>query len=424
MSIAPTEQKPQQAANRKYILILAAIAVVILAIGSILRPSRQLREVVTISAAERERLQRMTQRRNLQEMTTYFAQLAAGVAPQVLRLKETQATGIVWDGGGTIVTSAPETYLPEMDTVVGTEPDVKLTPAVHLPGLPVATLQAPASTTLVPVRRAPPDQVLPGSWILVVGRRSDGNYLYIPVLFTGLERVSCGGTAFQEVGTSVPLNRELAGSGVFDESGGLIGLVVDCADRVIAVAPMGVSAAILSARTAEGQILGRYGFRVSVMSELAGEVFGTTQALLVTEVWDEWPAGRAGIAPGDLIVRVGTTPAAGTEAIRKLASVPAGEPLQMTVARGRQTRTIQLPPPESSFQLVLDRTASGYLVQEIGASSPPARAGLAPGDRILSAIPAPAGSGPNALESAIANPSVPTFVVFRRGGRQIGSFVQ
>jgi serine protease Do len=66
--------------------------------------------------------------------------------------------------------------------------------------------------------------------------------------------------------------------------------------------------------------------------------------LLVREVEDDSPAARAGVAEGDLIVAAGGRAVANVdELFEVLASAPADAPLTLTLLRGDEERTVEVP---------------------------------------------------------------------------------
>lgn len=92
-----------QALPRKYIALLALIAAGILVIGSLLRPQKQ-PAAVTVSEAEKLQLQRFTQKKTLQEMTSYFASVARDAAGHLVWIDSTRTTGVAWNREGLLVT--------------------------------------------------------------------------------------------------------------------------------------------------------------------------------------------------------------------------------------------------------------------------------------------------------------------------------
>jgi serine protease DegQ len=66
--------------------------------------------------------------------------------------------------------------------------------------------------------------------------------------------------------------------------------------------------------------------------------------LLVREVEDDSPAAKAGIAEGDLIVAAAGKPVASADDLfDAMGSVKAGSPLEVTLLRGAEERTVTIP---------------------------------------------------------------------------------
>lgn len=89
--------------ERLYLAILILAAFFILAVGFRFKPQRPSGEV-TLSEAERFRLQMLTQKRSLEDVRRYFSEVATRVGKAVVHVAGTQRNGIVWNRAGLIVT--------------------------------------------------------------------------------------------------------------------------------------------------------------------------------------------------------------------------------------------------------------------------------------------------------------------------------
>ena len=106
--------------------------------------------------------------------------------------------------------------------------------------------------------------------------------------------VVCGGSTVRTVETNLPLDETSAGGGLFGLDGKLLAVVVLCDSGYVSVTPEGVDRVLSGARSFSGQLLRRYGFSAEPLSEELQQYYATTDGLIVTEVWCNWPADRAG----------------------------------------------------------------------------------------------------------------------------------
>ncbi len=137
---------------------------------------------------------------------------------------------------------------------------------------------------------------------------------------------------------------------------------------------------------------------VTIDPELARrEGYPVTRGALVERVYENSPADRAGLRPGDLVVAVEGKPLSAREDVTTaLYSVPAGTPVQLELRRGSSTLRLALtamrPPPglgarmlERAVGLRVELDRGGLVVTEVLRGSLADRKGLRPGDRLLGA---------------------------------------
>lgn len=92
---------------------------------------------------------------------------------------------------------------------------------------------------------------------------------------------------------------------------------------------------------------GRIGVQVQPMTAELRKHFGAPgdRGLLVTRVESQRPAGRAGLAVGDVIVEAGGRPMAdSSDLVRVVAGVAAGGKLELGIVRGGKTQTLVVEP--------------------------------------------------------------------------------
>lgn len=118
----------------RYPVVLAAAALLILGGGMLLKPQRRPVEPV-LSETETVRLQQLAQRKRLRDMSSYFASVAETAAPSVVRVEESGASGILWDAGGVVTVPRNGGLSPDLP--------VERVDAPQRPGFPPAARMAP-----------------------------------------------------------------------------------------------------------------------------------------------------------------------------------------------------------------------------------------------------------------------------------------
>jgi len=99
---------------------------------------------------------------------------------------------------------------------------------------------------------------------------------------------------------------------------------------------------------------------------------------LVGEVTDGYPAKKAGLKKGDLVVAINDQPVDGWNTMKTIISQSHGEPLSVTVRRGDETLTVEIVPVLYSEENMLGEKVDSY---RIGISTPGIT--IPEGDRIV-----------------------------------------
>ena len=376
----------QRGKQRRYIATLALIAAFILIAGYQLRPSET--PEPTISQAELTRLNELSQRKSLEELSSYFASVAADVEGALLWLDEPAVTGINWSADGLVI--GPATQEGEVDalTIGGTVP---LMPLPDRSGELVSVWQSPVTFGVqTPIRPLLlPD---PGSWVVLVGRDATGRYRFVQGGFAGTTEDQCGDVPVEVLQTGLALHRTELGSGIFDMDGNLLGVVVRCGDRIAVATPQSIDAAIDVASSPASQLQRVLGITAAELNQASTAYFEAPSGAWIRSV--TVGVTPAALRPGDVITKVNGMP---VESLSELDALLAygQEPISMTLVRNRRAVTVELPaeatpsaPTTSAGQapgagIALMQAEPGFPVGKIAPDSPAARAGIAPGDRVL-----------------------------------------
>ncbi len=413
----------------KYILILALSAAAILIIGSLVRPAPNPASgtQAPIPDTELARLAQVGQRRSIETQTAYLATLASNVAPGLVRVPDLETTGLVWSSG-LVATARTRPRVSDGVTVTTAGGDLRADSIAQSPHLPLAGLRVtttPELSVVTPATGLPQ----PGDWTLVVWR-TDDQRAFAPATFIGTTPTTCGLAPALEVVTTLTATRAMAGGGLFDLDGGLLGMVLPCDDRLAVIATQSVQVMLDGAQTLTARLLDRYGlFAESPSPEESAHLHATT-GVLVREVWQGSIAARAGLTPGDVIEAIDGTAVGTPDDLAPLANEAHEAPFALTVQRGTTRTSVPLPPHAAAAEpvpattgLVLDTVAEGLLIDAVVAGSPAARAGIRPGDRLLRIDRREPRSRADAARLLSAGPASPVFVELQRGARRWGALL-
>ena len=184
----------------------------------------------------------------------------------------------------------------------------------------------------------------------------------------------------------------MAGAGLFDLDGNLIGVVIPCDDRFTGVTVESVDAMLREGRAVEGRVVGRYGLKLDVMTEEEQQHFESRESVIVREVWTGHLADLAGFRPGDILVAINAEPIGALEQLRPLAEPVGFETFDVALRRRGELVTIVLPTSEVTVApdddtrpagIVWEPEPSGYLIDSVVPDSPADVAGLRSGDRLV-----------------------------------------
>jgi S1-C subfamily serine protease len=417
----------------KYVSLLALIAGVILFVGSLLRPRSQPAEQ-PVSQTELTRLRRAAQRASLDQMSELFSGVAEEYSRYVVRIQETNTSGVVWDERGGIVTATTEGRFPEVVgwQAAGGAPATAKTMAAS-PLLPVALLQGQTITATLPQSRRTTKGLKSGDWILAIARDRSGNYLFAPGWYGGTAVTTCQEVSFRSLLSDLSLSEAMLGGGVFGKNGNLVGIIVRCGDSYATMVIENAEANLREAASFASQLLWRLGLQVEPLDADLRGYFRTDHGLLVSEVWKNYPAAEMALAPGDILLAVGGQPLSQPNDLLPLLRATATAPLELEVLRaGKHVRktfpeTLEAgsdSAAESSAAGVVLASPAGFVVETVEPASPAALAGVQPGDRLLQ-IGNTSVSRPEQVRTLLSSASRrPAFVIADRGNRRVGLFIR
>ncbi|HUU34065.1 MAG TPA: PDZ domain-containing protein, partial [Vicinamibacterales bacterium] len=303
--------------NLKYVAILTVVASLILVAGALLRPGARSSEQAPPSDTDLARLARLTERRTLESAAAFLSQVADDVSPALVWLERPGTTGVAWNEG-TIVTARiglPAETVAQV--VVASAEGVESTAGIDWsPDLPAAGVRV-VTGAIQPPRPVAPTRS--GDPLLIVWKTSAGR-MFAAADFADVVETTCGDLPSREVHTTMEATRAMAGGGLFDLDGNLLGVILPCGDRYAAVVPDAVDGMLATVESFASRLLARYGMAVEPLTEEEVEYFDVASGAIVRELRAGSPAAAAGLQPGDIIVALDGAPVAGTDDLRALAA--------------------------------------------------------------------------------------------------------
>jgi hypothetical protein len=374
----------------RYVAILAVIASGILAVGWFARPREIPQSPPPVpSQTELQELARRTQRRSLETMTAYFADVASEVRRSLVSVQPAGVSGILWNE--TQVVTAPFLGEPGATMTIRAGDTVSSVVAVPAsPRVPVSALNVPAPLT--GPGAAPRAASLPqsGDWVVAVWLTGETK-AFAPANFRHSVTTTCGVVTVGEVMTSLSLNRAMLGGGLFTMDGNLVALILPCGDRLAAIQTSAVAEMLKRAGMIEDRVLARWGILFSPLSDLDRPYFRDVDGLLVREVWLGTAGDAAGFRPGDVVTALNGAPVATLDDVRGL-EVRTDVVFELDGRRGRSAHTWSLTSvpglastgvAPAMAGVVLEGPAGPYRIGSVVPGSRAERAGVRPGDRIV-----------------------------------------
>lgn len=337
--------------------------------------------------------------------------------PQDERITHGMGSGFVVSSDGTILTNAHVVADATQVTVKLTDKREFVAKVIGIDRITdVAVLKIDARD-LPTVPLGDPAQTRVGDWVVAIGSpfgfensvtagivsaksRSLPDDGYVPFIQTdvAINPGNSGGPLLNLKGEVIGMNSQ-----IYSRSGGYQGLSF--------AIPINVAAQVKDQLLANGKVIrGRLGVVVQDLNQTLAQSFGldTARGALVSRVENDGPAARAGLAAGDVIVKIGDEPiASSAELPPKVAAIAPGKPITLEVWRQGKSRTVTATAAELETVAVAgvdaastDHGRLGVAVRPLSpeeaqqtdaagglivldASGPAARAGIRQGDLIL-----------------------------------------
>ena len=379
--------------------------------------------------------------RLLEEMQNVFINLADRVKPAVVNISPVSVStkssenpkergqnnpgtgsGVIVDKDGIVVTNnhvvgdAKEVEVRLSDKskyvgqVIGRDPDTDL-----------AVVKVTADRALPTVPFGDSSKVRVGQWVMAVGNPFSLDRTVTVGVVSGLERDAVRLSRYEAfIQTDASINPGNSGGPLFNIKGEVIGIntaIINYAQGIGFAIPSNMTQQVVSQLRAKGKVVrGWLGIGIQeVTAELAAK-FGIKESdgVLVNDVFENEPAARAGLKPGDIITKVDAhrveTPSALS---RSVAGLAPGTKVELEIIRNGERRSLPVdlgerkeetvvasvpasPPPQPEVKLGLNvqdltpeladkfkiKDQKGVLVSKVDAGSVAQEQGLREGDLI------------------------------------------
>jgi PDZ domain len=376
----------------RYLAVLALAAGLILLLGNWLRPVREAEEGAAqplTSDSALLQLPRLTQRRSIEDRVEFVRQLVANLAPYTYRLGAAGQTAVLWNAA-TLVTARSAGYMPSPQTAAGAATDtLEASVTTAGPQLPLAILGSRLERPPLPLARLAATAYPEGSWALALWRSADGSLAWAEGQYLRSGRTNCGDLMpAQTLTSTIALTEDMAGAGIFNLDGLLVGVVGRC-DKGLAI--LGTQAIeLLFGRPSElaDRLLQRYGMRLEQSSDEEYAALGAPPGLLVREVWKGYQAYAAGLRPGDVIAGIDGSELSSLDDLARLVLPVAQEVFELQVIAHGRKRNVPLrarpevQPPFTPAGIILSAKEPGVLISRVAGQSPFAAMGAEEGDRL------------------------------------------
>lgn len=345
-----------------HVAILAGAAVLVLAAGVLLKPTKA-EEETPVPLSETASLQALSQRIEFRDMADFLSNRVTAIESHLVYLPGRGGSGVAW-----------------------ATPDSVLTSGSGRGDSPVIAEVRPPDSVSTPVVRTPSARPARRGWVIVAARRPDGTLVSTVGMAGGETSLLCGQRDYKALVLSMPLGDSFQGGGIFDLEGNLIGIVGLCGTRIVALSAVDIARALTASASLETGLLRAYGLRVSTLNTAASRYFAVDSGALVTEVVLGSAADEVGLLPGDVVVALDSLSVRSLEGLANLLPRKPGTGRTLAFLREGRRHEASLPgagTAPGTLGLGLGTVTDGLMLSGVEPGSVAERLGLRAGDRIL-----------------------------------------
>ena len=304
----------------------------------------------------------------LEEIQTVITELAESVKPSVVSIYAVQSptrskdsfrdrlpnapgsgSGVIIDDKGHIITN---------NHVVGdaTEVEVRLSDKTKFiaqvigkdPDTDLAVLQIPTDRQLPGAHFGDSAAVKVGQWVLAVGNPFGLDRTVTLGVVSGVGRENMNLSRYENfIQTDASINPGNSGGPLFNLHGDVIGIntaIINFAQGIGFAIPSNMAKQVMDQLVTHGKVVrGWLGVGIQAVTADLAAKFGVTEGegVLVNEVFENDPAARGGIKPGDVITKIdGKLVDTPNTLSRLIAVIPPGAVANVEVVRDRQRQVL------------------------------------------------------------------------------------
>jgi serine protease Do len=373
----------------------------------------------------------------LEQLQSVFVDIAERVKPSVVNIsplderpsssrnRNTPNTPPSGTGSGVIIEKSG--YIITNNHVVGEadQVEVRLSNQVKFtgrvigkdPDTDLALLKIESNQELPTVPLGDSDQIKVGQWVIAVGNPFGLDRTVTIGVISAIGREGVNLARYEDfIQTDASINPGNSGGPLFNLKGEVIGIntaIINFAQGIGFAIPSNMAKAVTAQLKNSGKVVrGWLGIGIQPLTEELASKFGVKdgEGVLINEIFEGDPASKAGIQPGDIIIKIDrravNTP---SSLSRMIAEIAPGKEIEIEVVRDQKKKNLMAtlverkdqatlasipPPPENNLGVnVQDLTkelaeklkikeATGALITKVEPDSPAAKGGLREGDLI------------------------------------------
>ncbi len=222
----------------------------------------------------------------------------------------------------------------------------------------LALLKVESPRPLVALPLGDSDRVRPGAWVLAIGNPLGLSCVVTKGIVSGKGRalgdLPAGRSGFTDfIQTDAAIDMGNSGGPLLNLRGEVIGIntAINSRARGIGFAvPANLAKAVLPHLRRDGKLVRSYfGITIDDLDWEMAESFGLKQTagVVITEVRPDTPAARAGLAPGDVILRLGGAKISGRADLAwRAATRPADVGVELVIWRAGRQRELEIVPAQ------------------------------------------------------------------------------
>jgi serine protease Do len=217
------------------------------------------------------------------------------------------------------------------------------------PKTDLALIKIKTSSDLVPLKMGDSDKLEVGSWVVAIGSPFGLEQTVTAGIVSAKGRVIGAGPYDDFIQTDASINPGNSGGPLLNMKGEVVGIntaIIAQGQGIGFAIPINLAQGIVTQLQNNGTVTrGWLGVGIQDLSPELSEYYGIKdqKGVLVTQVYKEDPAAKAGIRANDIIVSVDGKPVDSSHELSTIiAGLPVGKPTRITVLRDGKEKTLEV----------------------------------------------------------------------------------